>query len=59
MKKLRKIIINYFKDFIKQMMRDLYKYFGQMKEENQEMYSIANIFHEIGTKEEKRVFREN
>lgn len=35
----------------KEMMKDLYKYFGEKKEENQEMYSIANIFYEMGTKE--------
>ncbi|WMM24075.1 hypothetical protein RBU61_14240 [Tissierella sp. MB52-C2] len=33
-------------------MKDLYKYFGEKKEEDQEMYSIANVFHEMGTKED-------
>lgn len=32
-------------------MKDLYKYFGE-KKEDQEMYSIANVFYEMGTKEE-------
>lgn len=35
----------------KEMMKDLYKYFGEKKEEDQGMYSIANIFYEMGTKE--------
>ncbi|MCQ4921530.1 hypothetical protein NE686_00410 [Tissierella carlieri] len=33
-------------------MKELYKYFGEKKEEDQEMYSIANVFYEMGTKEE-------
>ena len=38
------------------MMKDLYKYFGEKKEEDQEIYSIANIFYEMGNKEtEERV----
>ena len=36
----------------KEIMKDLYKYFGEKKEENQEMYSIANIFHEMGETKE-------
>ncbi|OZV11699.1 hypothetical protein CIW83_13695 [Tissierella sp. P1] len=37
----------------KERMKDLYKYFGVRKEEDQEMYSIANIFYEMGTKEDE------
>lgn len=37
----------------KEMMKDLYKYFGEKKEEDQEMHSIANVLYEMGTKEEK------
>lgn len=36
----------------KEMMKELYKYFGEKKEEDQEMHSIANIFYEMGTKED-------
>ena len=45
----------YWRDFVEyseDRMKDLYKYFGEKKEENQEMYSIANVFYEMGTKEE-------
>lgn len=31
-----------------EIMKELYKYFGEKKEENQEIYSIANIFYEMG-----------
>ena len=29
-------------------MKSLYKYFGEKKPDDQEMYSIANIFYELG-----------
>lgn len=35
-------------------MKDLYKYFGEEKEEGQELYSIANIFYEMGKKEDEK-----
>lgn len=34
------------------MMKDLYKYFGEKKEEDQEVHSIANVFYEMGTRED-------
>ncbi|WP_353096353.1 hypothetical protein [Tissierella praeacuta] len=37
----------------KEIMKELYKYFGEKKEEDQEMYSIANIFYEMGIKNEE------
>ena len=36
-----------------EMMKELYKYFGKKKEENQEIYSIANIFYEMGKEGEE------
>ena len=35
-------------------MKKLYKHFGKKKEDNQEMYSIANIFYEMGKEEERK-----
>lgn len=32
-------------------MKILYKHFGEEKEKGKEMYSIANVFYEMGSKE--------
>lgn len=34
------------------VMKELYKYFGKKKEDNQDLDSIANIFYEIGNGED-------
>ena len=35
----------------KGLMKDIYKYFGEKKDDGQEMYSIANIFYELGNED--------
>lgn len=34
-------------------MKILYKHFGEEKPEDQEMYSIANVFHKMGNAEDE------
>ncbi|WP_312908935.1 hypothetical protein [Tissierella praeacuta] len=34
----------------KDKMKELYKAFGEKKKDNEEFYSIANVFYEIGNK---------
>lgn len=38
----------------KEMMKVIYTHFGEKKENNQEMHSIANVLFEMGIKEEPK-----